>query len=152
MFTLLQVEVEAEDMRAWRAFLEAHAAVTRTLDRELQTERGLPLSWYDALVQLDEAGGTLRMSTLASRLLLSRSATTRFADRLEAAGLIERRRCDGDRRGTEVSLTAEGRSALGEAAPVHLRGIEEHFTRHLAGDERRVLAEVLGRVASVERG
>jgi DNA-binding MarR family transcriptional regulator len=145
-------EADSEGLRAWRAFLEAHASVTRTLDRELQEERGLPLTWYDALVQLEEAGGELRMFTLAERLLLSRSATTRFADRLEGAGLIERRRCDGDRRGTEVSLTAAGRAALHDAAPVHLRGIEEHFSRHLDPAERRLLAAALGRVASVERG
>ena len=78
-------------MRAWRAFLEAHAAISKQMERELREECDLPLSWYDALVQLHEAGGSLRMHELADHLLLSRSATTRFADRLEGAGFIERR-------------------------------------------------------------
>lgn len=135
-------------LRAWRAFLEAHAAVTRRLEHELRTERDLPLSWYDALLQLREAGGTLRMHELADRLLLSRSATTRFADRLQEAGLVDRSRAAEDRRGTEVSLTEHGRTVLRQAAPVHLRGIDEHFGRHLTADEADLLARLLDRIAS----
>src|SRR5687768_12564833 len=42
-------------LRAWRAFLTAHARVTEALERELVQEQQLPLSWYDVLVQLSEA-------------------------------------------------------------------------------------------------
>jgi hypothetical protein len=42
---------------------------------------------HDAIVQLNETGGVLRMSELAYRLLLHRSATIRFAERLERARL-----------------------------------------------------------------
>lgn len=135
-------------LRAWRAFLEAHAAVTRRLERELRAERNLPLAWYDALLQLREAGGMLRMHQLADRLLLSRSATTRFADRLQEAGLVDRSRAADDRRGTEVSLTERGLTVLRQAAPVHLRGIEEHFGSYLTADEADMLARILERVAS----
>ena len=88
----------SEQLQAWRLFLEAHAALTRTLESELMEERQLPLTWYDVLVQLEEAGGSLRMHELADRLLLSRSATTRFVERLESRELIERRACPEDRR------------------------------------------------------
>jgi DNA-binding MarR family transcriptional regulator len=114
-------------MRAWRAFLEAHAAISKKMERELREECELPLSWYDALVQLHEAGGSLRMHELADHLLLSRSATTRFADRLEGAGFIERQSATSDRRGTVVLLTEDGKRELKRTAPVHMRGIIEHF-------------------------
>ncbi len=39
-------------LRAWVAFLQAYAVVTRRLEAELQAERGLSLADYDALVQL----------------------------------------------------------------------------------------------------
>lgn len=143
--------MDAIKLKAWRAFLEAHAAITRLLDQELRAERSLPLTWYDALLQLHEGGGSLRMHELADRLLLSRSATTRFADRLEKAGLIGRRQSSVDRRGTEVRLTERGREALRGAAPVHIRGIEMHFGSVLTPKEAEVLAAALQRVASVCR-
>jgi DNA-binding MarR family transcriptional regulator len=143
-------EMSPEGMKAWRAFLEAHSSVVRKLERELREERDMPISWYDALVQLDEAGGVLRMHELAERMLLSRSATTRFADRLERAGLIERRQSADDRRGTEVLLTPAGRGRLREAAPVHLRGVARHFADHLSDREAAELEAILRKVASAE--
>lgn len=140
--------VTPAQMAAWRAFLEAHAAITRRLERELRDERDLPLAWYDALVQLQEAGGSLRMSDLADRLLLSRSATTRFAERLEVAGLVERTVSDADRRGRTVTITDAGIERLRDAAPVHLRGVAAHFGAHLDADEAKMLAEVLGRMSA----
>lgn len=140
--------VNKADMAAWRAFLEAHAHVSRVLEAELMAEKGLPLAWYDVLVQLHEAGGSLRMSDLADRLLLSRSATTRFAERLEAAGLVTRHVAASDRRGRTVELTDAGRERLRDAASVHLRGIAEHFASHLDDEEAAVVHRVLRRVAA----
>jgi DNA-binding MarR family transcriptional regulator len=134
-------------MRAWRAFLEAHAAISKTMERELREECELPLSWYDALVQLHEAGGSLRMHELADRLLLSRSATTRFADRLERAGLIERQSATSDRRGTVVLLTTDGREELKRTAPVHMRGIAEHFVSRFDDDELATIEKLFIRLA-----
>ncbi|MDQ2795590.1 MAG: MarR family transcriptional regulator, partial [Actinomycetota bacterium] len=60
-------------MGVWRDFLRAHTAVLRDLEHEL-ADAGLPLSWYDVLLQLVEAPGhRLRMAELADRVLLSRS-------------------------------------------------------------------------------
>lgn len=143
----MDTHINEEGMRAWRSFLEAHASVIRTLERELRDEQDLPISWYDALVQLEERGGSLRMHELADRLLLSRSATTRFADRLERAGLVERRQAPQDRRGTEIILTERGRAILRAAAPTHLRGVAEHFVDRLTIDDavdlRRIMAKIL---------
>ena len=134
-------------MRAWRAFLEAHAAISKAMERELREECEFPLSWYDALVQLHEAGGSLRMHELADRLLLSRSATTRFADRLERAGLIERRSATSDRRGTVVLLTTEGKAELRRTAPVHMRGIGEHFVGRFDAEELATIELLFDRLA-----
>lgn len=135
-------------MRAWRAFLEAHAAVSKAMERELREECEFPLSWYDALVQLHEAGGSLRMHELADHLLLSRSATTRFADRLERAGLIERRSATSDRRGTVVLLTADGKRELKRTAPIHIRGIREHFVERFDAGELAAIEDLFTRLGS----
>ncbi len=133
-------------MRAWRAFLEAHAAVSKQMERELREECELPLSWYDALVQLYEAGGSLRMHELADHLLLSRSATTRFADRLEGAGFIERKSATSDRRGTVVLLTEDGRRELKRTAPVHVRGIVQHFVGQFDEGELQQIEALFARL------
>ena len=138
----------SEQLKAWRLFLEAHATLSRTLEHELMEERKLPLTWYDVLVQLEEAGGTLRMHQLADRLLLSRSATTRFVERLEKRELIERRACPDDRRGTQVVLTTVGKDLLRNAAPVHLAGVEKHFADRLTDTDTRALIRALGKLVS----
>lgn len=137
---------------AWRQLLTAHAEVVDVLERELRDARGLPLSWYDVLLQLHESGeDRLRMHELAESLLLSRSAATRFVDRMQKAGLVARETCEADRRGTFVVLTDEGRAAFRSAAPVHLDGVRRHFTDHLDDEEARLLAGVLQRVADAAR-
>ncbi len=130
-----------KQMTAWRSFLEAHAALSRALEEELQDAHELPLAWYDVLLQLSEAlGGSLRMQQLADSVLLSKSGLTRLFDRMEAAGYVRRKPCDDDRRGTLAVMTPSGRAALKRAAPVHLSGIERHFARYLSDGEAQVLA------------
>ena len=69
----------------WRAFLNAHAHVTRRIGREL-AEAGLPdLGWYDLLWTLYRAPGRrLRVNELAREVVLSPTAMSRFVDRAEA--------------------------------------------------------------------
>jgi DNA-binding MarR family transcriptional regulator len=135
-------------MKAWRAFLTAHARVTAVLETELQQERALPLAWYDVLLQLREAPDRrLRMTELAGAVLLSKSGLTRLVDRMCAAGLVDRSADSADRRGRWVTLTEAGRARLREAAPVHLRGIAEHFTDQLSEADARVLAAALSSIA-----
>src|SRR5215216_8156710 len=134
-------------LAAWRLLLEAHAATT-----ELVAERGLPLTRYDVLLNLAEApGGRLRMQELSASVLLSKSGLSRLVDRMVEAGLVRRERCQDDRRGWFAVLTDQGRSALRRAAPVHLRGIQEHFVRHLEPEEVQVLATALTRVVAAAR-
>lgn len=136
-------------LNAWQAFLEAHARVIERLEADLQAERGLPLAWYDVLVQLSEVpGGRLRMTGLAGAVLLSKSGLTRLIDRMNGDGLVERCPDPGDRRGTFVQLTPAGLGRLREAAPVHLRGVQEHFGAHLSDADTRALATALRKVVA----
>lgn len=146
-------EPRTSDLRAWRAFLEAHAAVVGVLERELDEARGLPLAWYDVMVQLSEApDGRLRMQQLATRVLLSKSGLTRLCDRMEESGYVRRRPSSTDGRGVEAALTGAGRAALRRAAPVHLRGVEAHFTSLLSEPERATLTAIMTRIRDAARG
>ncbi len=136
-----------DQLASWRAFLRAHASVTRLLEAELLAEHDLPLASYDVLVQLAEAPDRrLRMTELADAVLLSRSGVTRLVDRLETAGLVERLTCDTDRRGQWASLTDAGYDRLRSASPTHLRGVASHFLDRLSGEELSELERTLSRL------
>jgi|SRR5215211_3990878 len=145
-------ELSNEQFEAWRAFLRAQAALISTLDRELEAEQGLPITFFDVLIQLSQAGGRLRMSELADAVLLSRSGVTRLVDRMVRAGLVRREACPTDRRSMYAALTAKGKRALARARPVHLRGVAEHFGRHLSDEDAKTLAAALGRMAPTPDG
>jgi len=117
------------------------------LERE-HTRCGLmPLAWFDVLATLDSVPGrTLRMHELADSIVLSRSGLTRLVDRLQAAGLVKRETCKSDRRGLMATMTEGGRKALAEAAPAHLKAVEENFTGYLTASEAEVLTTALGRI------
>ncbi len=140
-------------MVAWRAFLTAHARVTTLLEDELVREKGLPLTWYDVLVQLEEAPGhRLRMTELAGAVLLSKSGLTRLVDRMCGAGLVDRSPDADDRRGRWVNLTPAGIARLHDAAVTHMRGVHEHFINHLDAHTAEVMAEALSRIAGSATG
>jgi DNA-binding MarR family transcriptional regulator len=149
--TGVKPRITQERLATWRAFLETHAVVVGALEVELDAERSLPLAWYDVLVSLSEAPDRrMRMQDLASRVLFSRSGLTRLVDRMVGAGLVRRERCDDDRRGTYAVLTASGARRLRDASGVHLRGVREHFDRHLTDADVRALRTALDRVLDGE--
>ncbi|MFN0096444.1 MAG: MarR family winged helix-turn-helix transcriptional regulator [Dehalococcoidia bacterium] len=136
-----------DQVAAWRTFLEAHARVTAELAAELEAEAGLPLTWYDVLVQLSEAPDhRLRITDLANRVLLSKAGLSRLVDRMAETGMVARQPCPEDRRGTFVQMTEAGQRALERAAPIHLRGVAEHFTGRMGAEELKLVAEALAKV------
>ena len=140
-------------LRAWIAFLQTHAAVSRRLEAELQAAGGVSLAEYDALVQLATSDGQrLRMSELAERVLLSRSGVSRLVDRLEEHGLVERATCPTDARGAWAILAPRGLEALRAATPVHLRGVETHFLGPIGDADGEALVRALGAVMARLRG
>ena len=140
--------IRDDKLAVWEQLLVAHTLLMGALERELVAERGLPLSWYEVLMYLNRADGAMRMQELARSVLISKSGLTRLVDRIEQAGLIQRTTCPSDRRGTLAVLTPAGKAALRKAAPIHLRGIEEHFAKHVEDGEVDVLRAVLDRVLS----
>ena len=136
----------AARLDAWRALLEAHATLVRQLEVDLEKQTGFALADFDVLAQLALAGGSLRMSELASKTLISRSGMTRRAARLSTEQLIERCGAESDARGVVVRLTSTGLKRLVETAPVHARGIRRLFLDRLTDEELASLETTLGKV------
>src|SRR6266542_3437246 len=125
---MAETRLTETELRAWQGLLHAHHEVIRTLDAELREEHGLSFSDYDVLLRLARGpGGSLRMTELAERVMLSPSGLTRAVDRLVLSGLVRRERIAGDARVMLGRLTDSGRLALRRAARTHLRGIRQHF-------------------------
>jgi DNA-binding MarR family transcriptional regulator len=132
---------------AWVAFLQAHVAVTRELEREMEEEQGLPLSWYEILARLCGASeGRLRLQSLEEFVLLSRSGLTRMVDRMSKAGLVRREPCLEDHRGVYVVITQKGRTIVERATPTHIQGIQRHFLASLDEHDIQSLHGVLSKV------
>lgn len=136
-----------EGVAAWASLLRAHSAVVSRLEQHLDAANGLPLSWYDVLLELEHAPDRrLRMQELGERAVLSRSRVSRIVDQLVAAGLVERRPDRDDGRVTHAVITAAGRSRLRRAAPAYLRGIDREFTDRLSSAELTTLRSACERL------
>ncbi len=154
LFRAYSPGMEDAGVEAWAALLRSHAAVVTRLEREMEADRRLPLSWYDVLLSLARSRG-LRMQDLADAVVLSRTRVSRVVDEMEAAGLVERRPNPADRRSTIVAVTRTGRAAFRAAAPVYLAGVRRHFSDLLTAEElecvRRALTKVVGAHAAPPR-
>ena len=118
--------------RAWRAFVRAHALLGARLNRELQQESGLSGSDYEVLVHLSEAdGGMLRPFELGGALQWEKSRVSHQLTRMEQRGLVERRDCPTDARGSYIVLTKQGRRAVEAAAPAHVEDVRRWFVEPL---------------------
>jgi DNA-binding MarR family transcriptional regulator len=135
------------DTAAWAALLRVHAALVPVLDRELQSACGLPLTWYDVLLELNSAPGRrLSMGELGEKAVVSRTRVSRVVDQLAADGLVAREANPDDRRSAYAAITETGRKRLRAAAPVYLAGIRRHFASRLTAAESRGVAIALEKV------
>jgi DNA-binding MarR family transcriptional regulator len=132
---------------AWGALLQVHAALVPELDRELRRRTGLPLAWYDVLLELRGAPDhRLTMSELGDRVVLSRSRVSRVVDELVGQGLVARETNPADARSAYAVLSAAGEERFLDAAPVYVSSIEQGFAAGLSEAELRTIAGALRRV------
>jgi DNA-binding MarR family transcriptional regulator len=146
-------EVPETHLDAWRALLNAHTSVVAYAEDALAAAELPPLAWYDVLWAIRQAPKRrIRMAELASNLTISRGGLTKFADRLENAGLIRREAADDDGRGLYAVLTADGNALLRRMWPVYSRALREKFVSAISIEEAAVIAAALRRVNEPHKG
>lgn len=93
----------------------------------LFAEAGLQPGEFDVLATLRRSGDPYMLSPtrLYEAAMISSGGMTNRLDRLEGAGLIERRPDPNDRRGKLIALTTPGR-----------RLIDQTITRHVGNEEK----------------
>ena len=106
---------------------EAAERVMREHMNPLFAEAGLQSGEFDVLATLRRSGEPYMLSPtrLYEATMISSGGMTDRLDRLERAGLVERRPDPRDRRGKLIALTEAGR-----------RVIDEAIGRHVANEER----------------
>jgi DNA-binding MarR family transcriptional regulator len=136
-----------EDWRLWRAFSSMTRALARELDRQLQRDAGISSADYSVLISLFETDEhRLRTGELAEVLSWEKSRVSHQIARMEARGLVERRECAEDGRGTWVELTHDGRRATLGATRAHAAKLREVFFDLLADDEKAAFGSAARRV------
>ena len=143
-----RASIEDSRITTFGRLFEAHARLTHLLGNELEAELGLPLPWYGVLLHVGRSPHGVRpMGELVNATAFTSGGVTRLVDRMERAGLVERRPCPSDRRVQYVGLTDAGRDMLERATAVHLRGIQQHMMNRLEPREVADLDATLAKLA-----
>jgi DNA-binding MarR family transcriptional regulator len=100
-------------IRVWFRFLRLESRIQSTVAEQLRAI-DLSVPQCDVLTTLTEAEG-ISQQELAQRLYVTKGNISGLLDRLERAGLVERRSTAADRRQYSVYLTASGRAAAERA-------------------------------------
>ena len=125
-----------DEQATWRSFLAMQRLIKETLERQLQRDAAMPMTYYIILAMLSEAPDrTLRMSELAEIAGTSQSQLSHAATRLEESGWIVRRRCATDKRGYLAVLTDAGMDVLRVAAPSHVESVRSVLFDALDADQ-----------------
>lgn len=129
---------------AWVALVRAGQAVPAAVEADLKRLGLPPLDWYDALLELRRAGEAgLRPVELERRMLLAQYNVSRLVDRLARGGLVDRRPCPDDARGSILAITEAGRDLLRGMWPAYATSIELRLGSRLSDAEAVELARLL---------
>ena len=132
---------------AWRAFLDMRRQLDLTLERQLQRDADISGSDFGVLVSLFEAPEKqLRAGELGEALGWEKSRVSHQVSRMEKRGLVERRLCNTDARGTWVGMTPAGSRAVLGAMRDHASTLRRHFFDVLSPAELELLKTASTRV------
>ena len=105
---------------------------------------GLTSSQYNVLRILRGEGKPMPSLNIAERMIQVVPAITGLIDRLEKQGLVERRRCDDDRRVVYVEITAKAKSLL-EQMDEPLSAVHKELMGHMTRSELNELSRLLAK-------
>ena len=108
---------------------------------------GLQAGEFDLLATLRRSGEpyALMPTTLYESAMISSGGMTSRIDRLEKAGLIERRKHPSDRRGVLVALTPAGFDLIDGMLAAHVSNLQRVLSG-LTVDEQQTLHELTGKL------
>jgi DNA-binding MarR family transcriptional regulator len=140
-------QIDDDRLQLMGLIVRTHRHLAYVLGQELERACGIPLSWFDVLIQIGGAPeGRLTMSKLSANIALTTGGVTRLVDRMVEADLLERQHCPSDRRSVHVMLTPKGQATLKEAIAQHIEGLDRHLMAPLDAADRAALRTALGKL------
>jgi MarR family transcriptional regulator for hemolysin len=140
--------VRAVDRRLYLLIEIAARRLHREADARMAEQAGVTASQAAVLFLLLRRGER-RMGAIGEVLALGAPAVTGLVGRMEAAGLVTRRKDASDRRGALVDLTEAGRRAA-ESADQVLRAFNAELSDRLGEDDAETVYQALTRLAASE--
>jgi DNA-binding MarR family transcriptional regulator len=139
--------VSSEEWQTWRSFRQMRRRLDLALERQLQKHSGISEPDYSILIMLFESPERqLRANELGAFLGWEKSRVSHQVSRMEKRGLVERRECDTDARGTWVTMTPAGTRAVLGAMREHAASLRRYFFDALTPDELAVLQSASAKV------
>ena len=108
-------------------------------------KHGLSLAQYNILRILRGAKDRMNMQQVKDRMLDRAPNATRLTDKLIDKALVERVRCDADRRVIHVSITGSGLALLEEVDRL-IQPMMREYTARFTAEEARSMNEVLDKL------
>lgn len=130
-------------LRLWVIMNRALHSLEERLHEQVEAQ-GLSMTEF-AVLEVLLHKGALPIGDVGERVLLTSGSMTYVIDKLEERGLLQRRRCEEDRRIQYVELTEEGRARIEEVFPEHAALIRD-LMAGLTLEEKREAADFLKRV------
>jgi DNA-binding MarR family transcriptional regulator len=113
----------ARPVQLWLRLIRVFQKMQRSGSDQMRCH-GLSMAHFDVLANVGTREG-MTQQELADSLLVTKGNICQLLDRLEMAGLIERRQ---DGRANHLFLTAEGRDLFDRAVPAHEAMIAERLS------------------------
>jgi DNA-binding MarR family transcriptional regulator len=150
-------ERDADDpLPSWSALVNVYQSVLHDVVAALDEQAGTDSGVFSALAYLERARPPHRLPMgelqRAMHPRYSQPGFSRLVQRMEADGLVERRRDPADRRATIVVSTRAGRAQFRAANAVYVAALRTSFGRHLSADDHARLAAMLSRVTAHRAG
>jgi DNA-binding MarR family transcriptional regulator len=127
---------------AWLRLMRVHQQVAHAAAEALKAH-GLSGAQFDVLAHVGAAEG-INQQQLAESLLVTKGNVCQLLDRMEQAGLLERRQ---EGRSNRVYLTAKGRALFAAVVPCH----EQHIAGRFAALSPEEQAQLHGLLRKVDR-
>lgn len=120
-------ESEVRALNTYIKLVRASESVTANLVAFLQKEEGLTISQFGVLEALYHLG-PLSLKQVSEKMLKSGGNITTVVDNLEKRGLVNRRRCEQDRRVIYAELTETGQTLIADYFPKHAQVVEQEMS------------------------
>ena len=124
--------------------------VSQAIAREYTERFSLSMTEWRVMAVLARFNGEgMSAREVAERTAMDKVAVSRALARLGSAGRVSRSTHGGDKRRSVLRLTAKGWKIHDTVAP-RARAHERELLGHLTADEKRVLTQILDKLAPIE--